>query len=1710
MENHQGNAVFPQLATVDHPIVAIDLESGHEDKSVCDRDNNVRKSVRCKRPPQSFSPGLDGTVGERNESSKTKKQRTKSATAPDRPCDLMPNGDPFLCDLCMSPYVINRSLKRSLKNKRSKHNPAPRNKMDPLTGKILMLCNACSITFDRPRKPRKIVPVPTAEEMEKYLEGAKHFAKHLAEKMNRPEAERLYCPVVRPKTCACLQRYISGDGDSDGFDTRAKAMIDLLMKAKELSSEKCYSKDIETKRKRMGPKNQGIGIGNGQKRSKAFEEFVLSQRTYLKNDIKLCERAVQKVLMYSNNFLHKKLVTEKSLCRAKPVNGMARKGLLQPFDTLPQTRCCVDNCVMMAITHKKLLQDWRNRSNKGQSEHRRVIAEMLTPSAGARTNCYTFITMVTGSSRSTIVQVSHQMKQTGGEREPPTHGMKKFWQCNSRRKSTETMSPTKNSSNLGKTSSSTTFTHSVAPPISKQSMTASSHNSTTASNIIIPVSVNSTSSGGSSLTVQRQQLLQIQQQMFEQQVQQQQQQHLLQQQLLQHTIMQQIGQATDGMPQNLPMLQTMIDQLNVQIQNTQQQLQLSLRTMNMIGSQPVGSGAIGSTQNMLTNAENSSVIETTSRGNFLGVESAPNTHSNLIQICGTLETANLSQQQSSVMASSNIGTHIQTSDQGGLGQTTNQILSTLSPQDQQYLNQLSPSQMQGQTHSRMNNSQNYCNNLSLQSNGQTIIQVQQSPAIPSSHHTQYVQTFVPGSQLNKGRGNLNDNGSLEQFVIQTYPSTNQCVQENPARSSQNSVLVQQLNAPVNQGPRLTVPPLLLVNQQQVDCGDGLPSASHLSKELYDIPESGYQQNSTRIDTEHSLLHTPILDLTPSVVTPFVSVPSQTITESTLGTVSVIGQTVSENTLRTVNVIGQTTAENMLGTVNTIGQTTTENMLETVNVIGQATTENMLGTVNVIGQTTTENTLGTVSTIGQTNTENTLGTVNVINQTTTENTVGTVNVIGQTISENTLRSVNVHNQTTTENTLGTVNLIGQTESNPESMTIAENTTIARSIPGTSTVTTIESVTMTAQNTKESVLESAATTDQNVTDRTPEQTIASDTSKGRTEGFTSVCGQTNKDNSSITMSGGQTMLDNASMSIVSQSITGSRPGSPCVAAVSSTCENTQLCNIPVKSSYQSVVCSSLVTSVLAEENNSFPDRTTNNIGCHSYTVASNMRMSQTSTNTKPVVTIFHTSPKSAFHTPQKLAVATSNCSTVCTPSTNKSLQVENAHTHNMQVTNSLPGNLHENMNIDVVHNTRVSNVSVTSLSTSKSRSKTTRRSRTTKVTQSRFPTSSVSVIPSTPLNTSTFLSVPLIQAIPRGKSNTSLRQLPAFSVSPSQKHQNCAPFLHASDSQTHSSVSEFKQHLQENALNESHVRIQHTAANAYSSTIEKDIHHATRKSTDVIRTDRAKSAPLSLSSPGSRNKGTDEQNLVSSSQVSQDSVYCNVQTSNNGHSTSSHGKNASSYPSNPVARLATQSLIGNTAESTSPYSVSVATPLVKTVSNTSHHEFLNVPGPQLQNKVGSLQQSGKDTHVPETNSHQQPPKKLSLEGISTSTVHVGSQETPVSDSILPINCTLVINPSQNQRAMVGTGQNQPIIGQIQPMLPNVTTHTRTQLLVESKNTGDQRTQSAGTLPQSATTLPLVPNTTFTIDSDTLMRLCQQASLLRTPVVSVDMNPQVSKNL
>ena len=57
-----------------------------------------------------------------------------------------------------------------------------------------------------------------------------------------------------------------------------------------------------------------IGLGNGHRKSKEFEEYVLTKRVVLRNDFKLCEKASQKILSYSNNFLHKRMKTDPNVC----------------------------------------------------------------------------------------------------------------------------------------------------------------------------------------------------------------------------------------------------------------------------------------------------------------------------------------------------------------------------------------------------------------------------------------------------------------------------------------------------------------------------------------------------------------------------------------------------------------------------------------------------------------------------------------------------------------------------------------------------------------------------------------------------------------------------------------------------------------------------------------------------------------------------------------------------------------------------------------------------------------------------------------------------------------------------------------------------------------------------------------------------------------------------------------------------------------------------------------------------------------------------------------------------------------------------------------------------------------------------------------------------------------------------------------------------
>eukprot|EP00062_Callorhinchus_milii_P014930 gi/632964613/ref/XP_007898483.1/ PREDICTED: uncharacterized protein LOC103183049 isoform X2 [Callorhinchus milii] len=399
-------------------LTDVSVEVVHQESSnVVERRRSGR--VRKKR---SFSPEVEEAPVRRKKSkwkcspSKAKSEGRKEAR--------------FCCDICKSPYITD-PRRRGNRLKTSNYSPSPRRKNDPKTGRVLTLCNACGLAFDRPRRPHTPCTNVEASARKKHEEELREFTAAVTHLLGDQDAEKLCCPLFVKKPCQCLQNYIRRPGeDLSQCRHRALSLLQLLKEAKQLSSLKCYSESqvqVGKSRKRS------IGLGNGQRKSKAFEEFVLRNRSTLRSELKLCERATQRILGYSNNFLHKKLKTdpEKGV-RVERSKGKGALGLLKPIAELMTEKCCVDNCVLMARTHARLLDLWRERASKGQAEARRTLAEMLTPSGGLRSNCYKFISWVTGCSHSTIGRVSEQMKRTGGEREPPPHGLKRWWKGKAR------------------------------------------------------------------------------------------------------------------------------------------------------------------------------------------------------------------------------------------------------------------------------------------------------------------------------------------------------------------------------------------------------------------------------------------------------------------------------------------------------------------------------------------------------------------------------------------------------------------------------------------------------------------------------------------------------------------------------------------------------------------------------------------------------------------------------------------------------------------------------------------------------------------------------------------------------------------------------------------------------------------------------------------------------------------------------------------------------------------------------------------------------------------------------------------------------------------------------------------------------------------------------------------------------------------------------
>lgn len=93
----------------------------------------MRKSSRPRRPRQ-----LSPNISERSCVSK----RSRAGALPKNVRAKKKSDAPFKCDLCGAEHVTDPS-RRGNRPKTSAHAPSPRHKLDPDTGKMLTLCNAC-------------------------------------------------------------------------------------------------------------------------------------------------------------------------------------------------------------------------------------------------------------------------------------------------------------------------------------------------------------------------------------------------------------------------------------------------------------------------------------------------------------------------------------------------------------------------------------------------------------------------------------------------------------------------------------------------------------------------------------------------------------------------------------------------------------------------------------------------------------------------------------------------------------------------------------------------------------------------------------------------------------------------------------------------------------------------------------------------------------------------------------------------------------------------------------------------------------------------------------------------------------------------------------------------------------------------------------------------------------------------------------------------------------------------------------------------------------------------------------------------------------------------------------------------------------------------------------------------------------------------------
>jgi len=271
-----------------------------------------------------------------------------------------------------------------------------RHVFDLETRKTLNLCNACGLKLKR-KQNRKATPTkPAADtDKQKYLEEGRAFGQDISELINDELAKQFFCPKFRGKPCRCLQTFMKSDlNEIAEVKKRANLLLRYHKKAKELME--AGAQESKTSRKR----------------SKDYDHFVLTNRDYLKSQLRLCELAVQKVLGYSNNFLYKQKGNEGKRLTTKPTIGSEKLNIMVEAIPYNHEEQCKDmNCLNQARGIPEFdLRTWREKSQSGQIGRNSAIQEMVQ--RGSWQLCEQFIQLVTGAGVSCIARLARELRKT--------------------------------------------------------------------------------------------------------------------------------------------------------------------------------------------------------------------------------------------------------------------------------------------------------------------------------------------------------------------------------------------------------------------------------------------------------------------------------------------------------------------------------------------------------------------------------------------------------------------------------------------------------------------------------------------------------------------------------------------------------------------------------------------------------------------------------------------------------------------------------------------------------------------------------------------------------------------------------------------------------------------------------------------------------------------------------------------------------------------------------------------------------------------------------------------------------------------------------------------------------------------------------------------------------------------------------------------------